>query len=254
MTPGERPLVALVGVDEQENGQAALAFATDFVGRDGRVATVTATGPDPARTIVESAVREGADLIAVGTHHGAPRLLRAVGSVTHKVLRLADVPVAVVRAPWSAPSDDAPILVGIGSGGPTRAAIDWSVHVARRDGRSLTLVRSVDVHPMAGLADPIDVMASYIDPGRLTEWAVDELARLAAELGPSGVVVTTSVRSGAPGARLVEAANEGAAFLVIGKHFDGAVTGYFTGRTLHHALTHADCPVIVVPQQVAPGS
>lgn len=55
------------------------------------------TGP-AASTIAETAAKEGADLIAVGTHgrSGLDRLI--VGSVAERVVRLASCPVLVVKA------------------------------------------------------------------------------------------------------------------------------------------------------------
>jgi len=54
------------------------------------------TGP-AASTIAETAAKEGADLIAVGTHgrSGLDRLI--VGSVAERVVRLASCPVLVVK-------------------------------------------------------------------------------------------------------------------------------------------------------------
>lgn len=76
---------------------------------DGITATVTVvTDSSPARAIVETADRDGVDLVAIATH-GAGGLRRFVlGSVTDKVLRASPRPLLVFRPPANPVSHAAP--------------------------------------------------------------------------------------------------------------------------------------------------
>ncbi len=53
---------------------------------------------DPARTIVRSAREEGADMVVISTHGETGWRHTLFGSVTEKVVRLADRPVLVIQA------------------------------------------------------------------------------------------------------------------------------------------------------------
>jgi nucleotide-binding universal stress UspA family protein len=101
------------------------------------------------------------------------------------------------------------------------------------------------VRPIFGVDNAIEVMASYIDPILLRDWAAAEADLVAAELRARGLRVDTLVKVGRAG-RLLADASRDARLVVVGKHLDGPITGYFAGVTLHHVLTHAQCPVIVV--------
>ena len=89
------------------------------------------------------------------------------------------------------------------------------------------------------------MMAYYLDRQIVQRWAIEDLAELAADIAaPAGI--TLHAPSGAPGPRLVAAAS-GAAVLVIGRHEGSPLHTPAMVGMLHHALTHALCPVVVVP-------
>lgn len=71
-------------------------LADSMEGHDGSITTETVVG-DPAREIVDYAEEHGIDHIVVGSHGrtGASRVL--LGSVAERVVRLAPVPVTIVR-------------------------------------------------------------------------------------------------------------------------------------------------------------
>lgn len=207
-------------------------------------ATLHVHDGDPASSLVEAADRIGATLIVLGAHAGDPLRLRAVGSTAAKVLARARRPVVVVHAGSTAPSRNAPVVVGIGDGEDTRVALAWAVEES--GARPLRLVQAVDPYPVFRIDGAVDVMASYLDPERLLHWAEEELRSIATASIPTGSSVQVSVHFGRVGETLVSQSND-AALLVVGKHFDGPLTGYLMGRSLHHALIHSTCPVIVVP-------
>lgn len=278
--PGEPVKVAVVGVDGSASSLAALAWAAEVVGSEGTLHVVTvgenasrraeleaewleplaSAGPssqlhladhDPAEVVTEFADATGAGLIALGAHSGLAHLPRAVGGVVHKSLRRAHCPVAVVRdtAGAAAPVDSArpeSVIVGVGGSSSMEPATAWAATLARSRSVPLELVRVVNFHPFLGVNDAAEVLASYVDPKQLVTWAREELEVVAENVAATGLETQRYVASGDVGSVLVRRA-QGAAALVVGKHFDGKITGYFTGRTVHHVLTHATCPVVVVP-------
>src|ERR1700694_3632180 len=105
--------VCVLHVSEHDRGRAAVfsvespAEATRMVGdavKAVRDAGITAKGElrdvaagDVAKAIVDTAADKGADLIVMGSRGVSDVQGLLLGSVTHKVMQLADVPVLVDR-------------------------------------------------------------------------------------------------------------------------------------------------------------
>ena len=209
--------------------------------------------------VVDVANIVGAQMIAVGGHGASPHRPKMVGSTTHRLLHHSDRPVGVVRSghvPALAPGGAA--VVGVGNGPATAAALDWTMAFAAHRKLSVELIHAVHHEPRFLFYGPVFSMdqamekeAYFLDRDELRKWAEDDLSELAdrlrAHLDATGVVITGQATLGRPGSVLVEAAAD-AAVMVMGKHYDGPLSGYFTTATLHHVLTHAPCPVVVVAQ------
>jgi nucleotide-binding universal stress UspA family protein len=93
------------GAFPMETPQDALELVTDTV-KTLRAAGITASGDVhgavagyAAKDIVDTAKTQGVDLIVMGSRGLSDIAGLFVGSVTHKVLQLAHVPVLVVRPP-----------------------------------------------------------------------------------------------------------------------------------------------------------
>jgi nucleotide-binding universal stress UspA family protein len=83
----------------EETGNRVVSEAVERVESEGIEAVEGSVGDgQPYRVILDYADEHGVDLIVMGTHGrtGLDRYL--VGSVTEKVVRLADVPVLTIRA------------------------------------------------------------------------------------------------------------------------------------------------------------
>jgi nucleotide-binding universal stress UspA family protein len=208
----------------------------------------------PARALADLASAVGATLIVVGVHGGSARRLHMVGSTTHRLLHDSDRPVAVIRAQANSADPSGRLVVGVGDGPATASAIHWAAEFASRESLPIELVRAVNHPPL--LAPPFSLesaivkAAALIDPELLLKWNDDDVRRAAAACSTRGTV-STRVEEGATGPVLV-AASKHAKAVVIGKHFDGPLSGYFTTAALHHLLTHAEVPVIVVPADLEP--
>jgi nucleotide-binding universal stress UspA family protein len=179
-------------------------------------------GDSPAEGLHRLAVRERAELIAVGvTHRGAiGRLL--VGSVGDRLLHGAPCPVAVVPGGWPG---DAAGTVGVAFDGRPESweALRGAAALAARLDARLEVIGVYDPAPFLWLTSP--------DPAP-APWDVDELrARFEGELEDAvaelGASVPTSVRavSGLPGPALVEATHRGIDLLVTGSRGYGPIGG-----------------------------
>lgn len=104
---GEFALVRVVHpeVESGDLGREAAAAYLDAVAdrleRKGcRVSTTVLVSPSPAQAILEQALPEAVDCVAMATR-GASGMKRLVlGSVTDKVVRGADIPVLALHPPW----------------------------------------------------------------------------------------------------------------------------------------------------------
>lgn len=204
---------------------------------------------DPADALLRTAHDVDADLIVVGVHAKPPLAPRTVGRVTNKLIHKTDIALVVVDDGAPPGFGDGPTVVaGAGHGEATRAAIDFAARYSERCGTALTLVRAVPHRPVFGTDGLLDVAAFYIDPNLLFTWATDDLIELADEIQgstASELKISPTVRAGEPGPRLVEAGT-GASLLVIGRHQTQRDHSPIQ-RTLHHVITHAPCPVVIVP-------
>jgi nucleotide-binding universal stress UspA family protein len=255
----------VVGVDGSSGADVALDWSRRVVGVDGTLHVVhvvvddepvpehdddvlVVRAPTVVTGIAHLAEQVGADAVVVG-HHPRPRFgPRVVGHVTARLLDESPRPVIVVpeHAP---PSDDAPIVVGVGVADPTRAALRWGMVMARDTGRGLSLVHALAARSMFRPDGLLDLVAWYLDSSVLTSWREEDVAELAAEVrdetdGPAGYEI--DVRHDRVGHRLVEA-GEGAGILVIGRHDPVFDVEQAMAAYLHHALTHAPCPVALIP-------
>jgi nucleotide-binding universal stress UspA family protein len=79
------------------------------------------------------------------------------------------------------------------------------------------------------------------------QWAERELAATAARLGAEGVKASWRRRVGVPHEEIVKvAAEEGAAYIVIGTHGRGGVQRFMLGSVADRVVRAAACPVLTV--------
>lgn len=218
----------------------------------GLVGTVTVevADDDAATALMQAAERDGSDGIVVGAHISAVGMPKRVGGTIRRLLEDPVVPVIVV--PTSVRGDDprsGPIIVGVGHSEATEAAVRWAANAAAEHGRALGLVRATGDAPVFQLEGMLDLVACYIDPTIRGEWAREDLALLADAAQKATVEeipIAASAVDGRPTARLV-AESAVASLLVIGHHSSRLRGGQHVTQPLRHALTHAHCPVAVVP-------
>jgi nucleotide-binding universal stress UspA family protein len=150
-----------------------------------------------------------------------------------------------------------PIVVGVDSTTAAERALDRALLEGQRSGRQVRVVHAwqapVWVGGALGYVYDYDVFASGIgtesDARQLTEELVTK-AR-GRQVSDEPVDVTVEVVEGSAGQVLVEASHD-AALLVVGGRGHGPLTSALLGSATAHALHHAECPVMVVPEHGAP--
>ncbi len=200
---------------------------------------------------VERAIRENhIDLIVLGTHGrtGAPRLL--LGSVAEEIFRRSPVPVLTVGpASHSNALKDIRferVLFATDFSPASRAAVPYVLSLAREKSTQLVLL-----HVMPKLATP----DRGLDRNREKQFEVSvaEAINELYQIIPSCEVYSppeVAVEYGEPAERIVEAAKErGADLILLGIRNAAAHLGAATHLerpTAHKVVVHAHCPVITV--------
>jgi nucleotide-binding universal stress UspA family protein len=221
-------------------------------GLAGRVGQLTTEVREQSASdaLAASASEFDADAIVVGAH--LHKLLDPfkIGHTTRKLLRR--LPTTLVIVPDSVQGDltDGPIVVGIGHGEATEAAVWWASELADRRGVAVGLVRATGDAPLFQADGILDLVGYFLHPESREQWATKDVDRLAAAVQENSrrdLPIAIEVRPGLPAVQLVEA-SEHAALLVIGQHWSAISLGRHISQPLRYALTHARCPIAVVPE------
>ena len=197
--------------------------------------------------ICETAQRESADVIVLGTHgmSGVERLF--FGSTTEAVLRQADTSVLVVPQAWRPPQPDGddlagigPIVVGVEPAAPAVAAVRAAVALAGTLGTS---VEAIHVVP------PLPVPARWSDHAERAQAAEVESAKaaIAAALHEMAGQVSVTVDVGWIAERLADEVSEGRTrhpLLMLGRRTHKE-RGGTPGSVASRVLTLAQVPVLM---------
>jgi nucleotide-binding universal stress UspA family protein len=218
----------------------------------GRVATITATAVAgiASDALAVAAVEWRADAIVLGAHVPLRALPKTIGSTTRHLMKSAACPLIVVPHEVTTGLDGGgPIIVGVGHGVATDAAVRWAAQLADERDLGVGLVRATGEGPVFQVDGLLSLLAFYIDPAKRAEWTREDLEEFANEvqtMTAHELPIGVSAPAGLPAVRLVEASAD-AALLVIGHH-RSTITGHrHATQPLRHALTHARCPVAVIP-------
>lgn len=138
------------------------------------------------------------------------------------------------------------IVVGVDGSDSSRAALTWAAHEARLRDAALQVVTAYRFPlAFAGAGAGSDVAAP------IEQREAESIQReMLADVGPAleGLDVSRSVAGGeGPGHAVIKAAAE-ADLLVVGTTGRGGVSGFTIGSVSHYCVSHAPCPVVVVPE------
>ena len=184
-------------------------------------------------------VAEEAAMIVVGARGigGFAGLL--MGSVSGQVAEHASCPVAVVRPVHGSAAD---VVVGIDSSPQSARALELGLAEARRTGGTLIALHAYQYPPVAAAYAP---NPGY-DANSHRELAEQTLAERSVMSRRATLTSRSSVGSimGRP-PRVLLAAADGAAALVVGARGLGGFTGLIVGSVSQQVLRHAHCPVLI---------
>lgn len=239
------------GIDQSINdqliaeGETAIEAVEAVVGERDSVTTAVVKG-EPSEAILEYADDHDVDVITMGTH-GRTGLNRYIaGSVTERVVRLADVPVLTVRATDQSQlvGEYDEVLIPTDGSEPAAMAIDHGLAIAQKTGARIHAVNIVDVGDVA-------VSPNYTPPTEVIEHLESEgeaaTDRIATQARARGLDAITEVREGFPASDLLDYADEHDIDLItMGTTGRTGLNRYLLGSTTERIIRHAEIPVLAV--------
>lgn len=239
------------GLDEsyiarlEADGERAVEAVEAAVEGTAPVRTAVVRGrPDEA--ILDYADENGIDLVVMGTH-GRTGLTRYVaGSVTERVLRLADVPVVTIRTveERAARSEYEEVLVPTDGSEYAEMSVDHGLAVAEAADARVHAVNVVDLGSMTASVPytlPDDVIVRMEADG---ETETEQVASRARERGLDAV---TDVRRGAAARTLLDYVDQEDIDLVsMGTAGRTGLDRYLLGSTTEQLVRRSDAPVLAV--------
>ncbi|HZS93483.1 MAG TPA: universal stress protein [Chloroflexota bacterium] len=248
---GERHLREL---DEAEAYLREIAERLEAAGIESTYHAHEVPEGDVARSIVQHADEEGADLIAIATH-GSGRVRQLLfGSIAQQVLQRGTVPVLLARPPTEGGIGDlspGPVLVPLDGTRAAEDALDTAADLARALGQELHLVMVVAT-PETVRGDRTAVQTllpastrAALDVER--QDAVAYLDGLAERLGDSKLTVTTDVRRGGTASALTaEAEEHGVGIMVVATHGRAGLQAIWAGSVGARLLARTRAPILLL--------
>ncbi|MFC6939013.1 universal stress protein [Salinirubellus sp. GCM10025818] len=232
----------------ESEGRTAIEAVEAVADEEDRVETTLVRG-SPAEAILEYGSENGVDLIAMGTH-GRTGLERYVaGSVTERVLRLAEVPVLTARATGGSrlEGEYTDVLVPTDGSDHAARAAGHGIAVAERVGARVHAVTAVDVERLDSVRDFASITGLR---ERLGEDGERWTAAVAARAEEAGLDAVTDVREGSPAKTLLAYADEHDVDLIaMGTRGRTGLDRYLLGSTTERTIRRSDVPVLAVNER-----
>lgn len=220
--------------DIEDEAEGALRRAADTAREHGVEATTSVIAGDPGEALLQEAVEDGADLVAVGPDAGLIGGAIRVGRVAAVVLR--DAPMSVLLGREAGEGFPRRIRCGVdGSEGSTATAA-VAAGLAEATGAELRLQHVVPVFR-----------------GDNAEWTIGPDDEVPPELAPAvaavrdlGVDPVVEMAMGRPEHAMVETARrDDVDLLVVGHRGMSGVARVLLGSVSEHVARHAHCSVLV---------
>ena len=166
-----------------------------------------------------------------------------LGSVASALAAHGACPVAVVRGRSTA--TDGPVVVGVDPGSTSEAALTAAFEAAAARSAPLTVVHTW----LDPLLDPVVLPSpDWADIARFARAALEQRVAGWSAKYPDVPVTLDVVRN--PAARALIERSDGAQLVVVGSRGHGAAGSLLLGSVSHAVLHRADCPVLVVRDDV----
>ena len=147
------------------------------------------------------------------------------------------------------------VVVGVDGSPDSVRALKWGADYAKAQGAELLAVSVFEVPVVFG--GPY-ALSGIPEPDKLEEEARTALSEAVREALGEGAEVTERVEQGHPArvlvnasraAQAVLAAAQGAQLVVVGSRGRGGFVGLMLGSVSQYCVTHARCPVLVMPHE-----
>jgi nucleotide-binding universal stress UspA family protein len=139
------------------------------------------------------------------------------------------------------------IVVGVDGSPGSRAALRWALREAACHGHDVRVVRVVTPALPTNALLVEGIAVPPIDPAWMEDEAAEQLRRVVHdETAGTDVAVEQRVVTGRPVRVLLEE-SVGAAMIVVGSRGYGGFRGLLLGSVSHQLVSHASCPVVVLP-------
>ena len=232
---------------EAEARRTVIKVARRFAAPDLTVQTQVLRGR-AVTALLDQASEFKADLIVVGNRGRGPFESAVLGSVSASVVDHSKVPVLVARR-----DHIARILLGEDGSKSAAAAVDTVRRWSALHGAPIRVLSVADVdpqwNPWLGGAEMRAAQAAGTASIHERQKALS--LSTASNLGKAGLVAEGLVQDGNPAHRLVEAAvNWDADLIVVGTHGHGGL-GPIVGSVAREVLYHSPCSVLLVPEPPA---
>lgn len=237
-------------LDDAAIRSGAQAVVDEAVARaEGSGVAVTSsleTG-DPAGVLVD--LSDEATMAVVGTRGGGGFTDRLLGTVSSALPAHSHCPTIVVphRTQGAEYTPVRRIVVGVDGSSSARKALQWAVREAEAWGAELTAVAAV---PMASGAGALAWLPAAVDRDQVLSDVRSGLDHAVAEAleGHSAIEVRRHALDGNP-AELMAEFSTAVDLVVVGSRGRGGFSGLLLGSTSQAVLSHASCPVMVVPSR-----
>ncbi|WP_128774381.1 universal stress protein [Actinomyces oricola] len=237
-------------LDDSAIRSGAQAVVDEAVARvQGAGVTVTSsleTG-DPAGVLVDLSAE--AAMAVVGTRGGGGFADRLLGTVSSALPAHSRCPAVVVphHTEGAAYTPVKRIVVGVDGSGSARKALRRAVREAEVWGAELTAIAAV---PMATGAGALAWLPAAVDREQVLTDVRSGLERAVADAleGHPGVTVRRHALDG-NAAELLAEFSTAVDLVVVGSRGRGGFSGLLLGSTSQGVLSHASCPVLVVPSR-----
>lgn len=200
------------------------------------------------------AMTQPGDLLVMATHGRGGPARWFLGSTAEAVIRHATVPVFLVRADESVPSQlvVSRIVVPLDGSARSEEALPMARDLARRLDIPVHLVTVIDVSKIAAL----DIAVSAVSADRLEDnliqmftEAENHLARACDFLGDAGITATTDVRHGEPGLAMAGVMQPGD-LIVMTTHGRTGPARWLLGSVAEAVVRRSTVPVLLIRVEV----
>ena len=232
----------------RSGAQAVVEEAVARASKHNVTVTSSLETGDPVGVLVD--LSDEAAMVVVGTRGGGGFTDRLLGTVSSALPAHARCPAVVVprHVQGAAFTPIRRIVVGVDGSESANKALHWAVKEAEAWQAELTAVAAV---PMASGAGALAWLPAAVDRGQVLQdvrAGLDRAVSTALE-GHPGVTVKRHALDG-NAAQLMSEFSTAVDLVVVGSRGRGGFSGLLLGSTSQGVLSHAACPVMVVPSRV----